>query len=820
MPPVQNRYVGQPAERTEDGALLTGTARFSDDLPTPPGTLHAAILRSPHAHAEIVSIDTSKANACPGVAAILVGKDIEAETSPFVCAVRGPAQAWALAVDRVRYVGEAVAVVVASNRYKAEDALDAIEVTYRPLPAVLDVQQAMQPEVTLLHPACHSNVVHDRTFRYGDPETAFARAPRRISHEVEYPRVLCSPMECFVVLGDYNRAEGSYDVAANFQGPFSVLTVVAHALRISSNKIRLRTPPYSGGSFGVKLVTYPYMVLMCLASKRTGRPVKWVEDRIEHLTAAGSGPCRKTKIEAAVSDDGEILALSCDHIEDFGAYLRPPMPGSLYRMHGITTGAYAIRNLAIHNRIVLTNKVPICMVRGFGGPQIHLALERLVLRIAGELKLDPLDVVKRNLIPSNSFPYRAAAGALIDSGDYLRAINIATGTGRLEALKHRREQMRAQGKLYGIGYACVVDPSMQNVGYLSALVPLEMRRKAPPEGGSIGTATVAVDAKGMATVVSDSTPQGQGHRTVLAQVVADELGINFEDVVVNVEIDTEKDGWSGAAGNYACRFAASTCSAAMLAAARIRKRMAAIAGKLLEVAPEELEFRDRKIVSLSNPNKSVPFHRVARMTLWSPTMLLEGSSPALRETAQWTPPQLAPITERDEINTSLTYGFIFDMCGIEVDRDTGEVRVDKYISVHDCGRILNPAIVEGQIRGSLIQALGTALYEDFAYSEDGSLLAGTFADYLLPSAMEVPPIEIYHLESPSPFTASGAKGVGEGNTMSVPACISNALADALVEFPYQRDLALPFTPVKIATLLHGEEKAAPAPARASSGIAR
>lgn len=807
---AQERYVGQSIERTEDATLLTGLAKFGDDMPTSGGTLFAAILRSPHAHAEILSIDTSRALARPGVAVVLVGKEVKAQSEPFIVGVKAPIDDWSLAVDRVRYVGEPVAVVVASDRYKAEDALDAIDVTYRPLPIVVDPDKAMQPEATLLHPACKTNVVHDRSFRYGDPESAFANAPHKVSLGIEYPRVLCAPMEGYVVVADYNGAEDSYDVMANFQGPFSVLTVVPRALRVPSNKFRLRTPPNSGGSFGSKLAVFPYMVLICLASKKAGRPVKWVEDRLEHLAASGSGPYRKTKIEAAVSKDGKILGLSCDHIEEYGACLRAPMPGPLYRMHGITTGGYGIRNLSIRNRIVLTNKVPVSLVRGFGGPQIYFALERLVQRIAIELKLDPLDVVKRNLIAPAAFPYLTAAGALLDSGDYQRAIDIATGEGRLEALKRRRDQVRAQGKLYGIGYACVVEPGVSNMGYLSALLPLEARIKSGPKDGAIGTATVAVDGNGMVTVVSDSTPQGQGHRTVLAQIVADELGLKVQDIAVNVELDTAKDGWSIAAGNYASRFAASTCSAAYLAAGRMRKRVAAIAGKVLSVPPEQLGFKDGRIFSLTQPEKSLPFYRVAGMAQWSPSALPEGAAPGLRETVQWSPPQLTPPTEDDGINTSLTYGFIFDYCGVQIDRDTGEVKVDKYVSVHDSGRILNPAIAEGQIRGALAQAFGAALYENFAYGADGSLLSGTFADYLMPTAMEIPPIELFHIETPSPFTPMGAKGMGEGNTMSTPACIGNAVADALGPNVNARDLSLPLTPVKIARLLHGEEQAPPA----------
>ena len=803
---TQGTFVGQSIERVEDNALLTGSASFADDLPMRGGTLFAAILRSPHAHAEILFIDTSKALAMPGVSIVLIGSEVRAETEPFIVGVKAPINDWALAVDRVRYVGEPVAVVVAQDRYQAEDALDAIAVEYRPLPVVVDPLAAMKTDAELLHPACKSNVVHDRSFRYGDPEAAFAAAAHRVSLEIDYPRVLCAPMEGYVVMADYSAAEDSYEVLANFQGPFSVLTVVPRALRVPANRFRLKTPPNSGGSFGSKLAIFPYIVLIALASKHARRPVKWVEDRLEHLAASGSGPYRKTRIEAAVASDGEILALDCDHLEEYGAVLRAPMPGPLYRMHGNTTGAYTIRNLAIRNRIVLTNKVPVSLVRGFGGPQIYFALERLVQRIAIELKRDPLDIIRRNLIPADAFPYRSAAGGLLDSGDYPGAVDKAIREGRLDELKRRRDQARAEGRLYGIGYACVVEPGVSNMGYLSTLLPLEARRKSGPKDGAVATATVAVDANGMVSVVSDSVPQGQGHRTVLAQIVADQLGLKPEDISVNVELDTAKDGWSLAAGNYASRFASSTCSAAHIAAGRVRTRLAAIAGKMLDLPPELLSFQEGKIFALSQPEKSLPFYRVAGMAHWSPSQLPEGVTPGLRVTEQWSPPQLTPPTENDQINTSLTYGFIFDFCGVEVDRDTGEVRIDKYVSIHDSGKILNPALAEGQIRGALAQAFGACLYENFAYGADGSLLSGTFADYLLPTAMEIPRVELFSMETPSPFTPLGTKGMGEGNTMGTPACVGNAVADAMG----LRDVPLPMLPVRLAALLHGAERSPPA----------
>ena len=483
----------------------------------------------------------------------------------------------------------------------------------------------------------------------------------------EYPRNSVTPMECFVVVAEYRASGDSYDVLSNFQGPFSIHPVMARALRVPGNKLRLRTPADSGGSFGIKLSVFPYIVLMALASRIVGRPVKWVEDRLEHLTAASSGPNRITIAEAAVQRDGKILALRLDQMEDYGAFLRAPMPGPLYRMHGASTGAYDVQNLAVTNRIVLTNKAPASLIRGFGGPQLYLALERLMQRIAVELNLDPLDVIKRNLIPANVFPYKTAAGALYDSGDYPLAVAIAAGDGRLEDLKKRREAARATGKHYGIGFAAVVEPGMSNMGYLSTLLTASAREKAGPKNGAVSMATVNVDPLGAVTVTSDVPVQGQGHETVLSQIVADQLGLRIEDVSVQLEIETAKDQWSIASGTYSCRFSPGAAVAAHLAAKRVRDKLARIAAKQLNVLPTDMEFGGGKIYARGNPDNAMSFSRAAGTAHWSPVMLPDGVDPGLRETAVWNPPELEPPDNADRINTSLTYGFVFDMCGVEID---------------------------------------------------------------------------------------------------------------------------------------------------------
>ena len=788
--------------RVEDAALLTGRGRYLDDLGSPPGTLHAAILRSPHAHAAVESMNVSRARAMPGVAAVLTGVELRAVAAGLVVGVKAPVECWPIATERVRYVGEPVAVVVAIDRYVAEDALDAIEVGYTPLPAVMEPLAALAPGAPLLHEGFPSNVASDRSFSYGDPDRTFAEAAHRVSVEVEYPRSACTPIETYGVVAEYDPGLDAYDVLANFQGPFSIHAVIARALRVPGNRLRLRTPPESGGSFGVKQGVFPYIVLIAAAARLAGRPVKWIEDRMEHLAGSVSATNRSTRLHAAVATDGRILALDWDQVEDCGAHLRAPEPATLYRMHGNMTGAYAVRNVRIRNRVVVTNKLPTGLNRGFGGPQVYFPLERLVSRIAATLGLDTLDVVRRNLVPADAFPYRTATGALLDSGDYQAALDAALRNGSHAELLARRDQARAEGRLYGIGYAAVVEPSVSNMGYITTVLTAAERRRAGPKNGAQATATVSLDPVGSVTVHVASVPQGQGHRTVLSQVVADVLGLKPADVRVITDLDTAKDAWSIASGNYASRFAPAVAGAAHLAATRLRDKLARVAASQLNARPEDLLFAEGRVFPLANPGNTVPFARLAATGHWAPGTLPDDVGQALRETVFWTPPQLAAPTEADEVNSSLCHGFIFDYCGVEVDRDTGAVRLDRYVTMHDCGRVLHPGMAAGQVTGGFAHALGAALLEEHSYAADGSLLTGSFADYLVPTSMEVPEPVILHYETPSPFTPLGAKGVAEGNCMSTPVCIANAVADAL----NLADVQLPLVPSRLAEHLHGPER--------------
>lgn len=781
-------HTGRPLRRVEDAELLRGRGRYGDDLPVRRDTLHAAILRSPHPHAEIVSVDPTGALALPGVECVVTGEDARRWTRSFAVAIKTPMQQWCLALDRVRMVGEPVAVVLARDRHTAEDGVEQVAVEYRPLPPVIDPQAAADPAAPLLHPAAGTNIASSRSFRYGDPDAAFAAAAHRVSVTIRYPRNAGVPIETAVVVAEYLPGEGVYDVTANFQGPFAMHPVMAMALAVPGNRLRLRLPPHSGGSFGAKHAVFPYVVLMALAARKAGRPVKWVETRLEHLVAATSATNRVTTLSAAVNDDGVIQALDWDQLEDCGAYLRAPEPATLYRMHGNMTGAYRVQNLKIRNRVATTNKTPSGLVRGFGGPQMYFALERLMQRIADALGLDPLEVIRRNLVTQT--PYRCPAGALLDSGDYPAALAFAVEQGGLAELCRRRDWVRASGRLYGIGYAAVVEPSISNMGYITTVLAPEERQRAGAKGGAQAAATVALDPLGGVSVILDSTPQGQGHRTVAAQVVADVFGLDPAAIRVETALDTGKDAWSIAAGNYSSRFAGAAAGAAYLAATRLRDKLAQIAASQLNARPEQLRFADGRVFAVANRDNSLSFIRVAGSGHWSP---VASETDALQETVFWSPTSLAAPNDADEINSSAVYGFVFDFCGIEIDRDTGVLRIDKYVSLHDAGRILNPLLYDGQVRGAFAMAVGAALYERFVYGEDGGMLTGSLMDYPVPTAGMVPELDILHQETPSPVTPTGAKGVAEGNSMSTPVCIANAVADALGV----ADIELPLTPERV-----------------------
>lgn len=775
-------WIGSAPHRVEDEALLRGRGRFIDDLSPVPGAQHLALVRSPFAHARIRHVDVAAAQAAPGVLAVLTGSDLAEIGRPLGAVIRGATEHYAVAVDVVRYAGEPVAVVVARDRYLAEDAAELVDVDYEPLEAVVDPLAA----------ADAGHVVSDRAFRYGEPEAAFAAAGVVVRGRFPFGRWIATPVECFGVIADWDHAADSLTVWANFQGPFTLHTVAAGALGLPAARLRLLTPPDSGGSFGVKAGVLGYIVLAGLASKLCGVPVRWIEDRLEHLAAAGSATHRVTDVEAGFAADGELLALRYDVIEDVGAYLRAPEPATLYRMHGSLSGAYAVRHVAVRNRVVQTNRCPTGLNRGFGGPQLYLALERIMARGASRLGLDPAEVARRNLVGSEAFPYRTPTGGLYDSGDYAACLDDA-----LEAVDYHRQRRRQAGRRageadrrrLGIGLACVVEPSISNMGYISLAETPAERAQGWPKSGNAEGVTLAMNPLGGVTVRLSTTPQGQGHRTVAAAVAADLLGLRPGDVEVQSQMDTHVNAWTVSSGNYSSRFAGIGAAAVAEAAGRLAEKLRRIAGDVLECSPADIELRDGEARVVGQPDRGVSLRRLAGAAHWNPESLPEDLEPGLAVTAFVSAPNLDPPNDADEVATSAAHGFVVDVAVVEVDTGSGEVHILDYVTVHDAGTLLHPRLVDGQILGSFAHGLGPALLEQTVHDDDGNLLTGSFMDYLCATSTEIPELRILHRCTPSPFTALGAKGLGEGNTMSAPAAVANAVCDAVG----LDDLDLPLT---------------------------
>ena len=793
------RWVGTAVPRKEDEALLTGRARFIDDMEPVPGLRHAALLRSPHPHAEIRAIDVSRAAACPGVYGVLTGADIAAATRPIPSAVRVPIDYYPIAVDKVRYAGEPVALVAAEDRYVAEDALELIEVEYRPLPPVIDLKAAIGEDSALLHEAVGSNVVHHRSFRYGDPETAFAEADRVVRLDWTFPRYSSTPMETYGAIAQFEPAPDRYTIWSNFQGPFILHALMCGALGVPGNRLRLITSPQSGGSFGIKQGMYPYMVLLAAASRLLDMPLKWVEDRLEHLVGSSAASNREDAVEAAFRSDGTLTGLKFHNLVDVGAYIRAPEPASVYRMHSASNGAYGVRNIFVDNRLVVTNRLPIGLNRGYGGPQFFFALERAMDAGARALGIDIAEIRRRNFIPRDAFPYRAPAGALYDAGDYEAGLDKALELAGYEDLRAERDRAKAEGRLFGLGLATAVEPSGSNMAYVTLAQTPEERARAGGRSGGLGTCTIAIDPSGSVTVKTVSTPAGQGHATVAAQVVADGLGLTPDDIDVVTEVDTLTSAWSLASGNYANRFSSVVIDAVGEAARLVAEKIRTIAAEDLEVAAEDIELVDGTARVVGVPEKSLSFRRVAAKTHWHPAGLPKGMAPGIFETAIVSSPELGPPDEQDRVASAVTFGFICDLAAIEIDPATGRIEVRKYVSVHDVGKVLNPLIVEGQIVGGFAHGIAGALLEEMVYDAEGNPLSGSFADYLCITAPEMPKLTVGHVDTPSPHTALGAKGMGDGCSMLAPTAIANAVADALG----REDVEPPFTLNKVWALVAG-----------------
>ena len=740
----------------EDPRLLAGQGCYLDDIPLP-GLLHAAFARSPHAHAALRSVDTTAARAAAGVELVLTGRDLDGQVAPLAPRLEAPGFAgtvWpALPTDRVRFVGEAVAVVAASTAYAAVDGTALVEVDYDPLPAVPDVDTALDSRAARLHPAHASNILFESRGGQGDVDRAFAAAAVVLRETFTHARCSAAPLEGRGVIA---RWEGdALTLWTGSQVPHVFRTGVARAFGLPDARVRVIVPD-TGGGFGQKMHLMPEDLAVAALARRTGRPVKWIETRRENLAAAAQAREGRVEIEAAADPGGVLLGLRARLWSDAGAYHVYPLTAALEPLGSasILPGPYRTPAYAFHLTALATTKPPLGAYRGVGMTMGAFVMERTMDLLAGRLGLDPAEIRRRNLIPREAYPFTSATGFVYDSGDYPKALEQALTLAGYDRLVRERDEGRARGRLLGIGLACYTEYT--GVGSET------YRRRGMADVPGHEAARVEMAADGRVTCYVSFPSQGQGHATTTAQLVADQLGVALEAVTVR---QPDTDTTPGGTGTFASRGAIAQSGAADAAAGTVRRKLLAIAGDLLEASPADLLLREGHVSVRGMPDRGVSVAEVARRAS-ALDALPPGMEPGLAATQSFDPP-------------GPTFSGAVHVAGVEVDPDTGRVTVREYTVVEDCGPVINPMIVEGQIHGAVAQGIGEALSERLVYEENGQLATGTLMDYALPVAGMLPFFMVGHLETPSPLTPGGYKGMGEGGTIGAPAAIANAVADAM-----------------------------------------
>lgn len=748
--------IGRSVRRIEDPRLVAGRGRYLADLALP-GLLHLAIARSPHAHAHLRRLDLRSAARVPGVAAVL-GPDDLAWLGDLPVLFRPPGQRQkgypVLAGRKVLYAGQPVAAVAAESRYVAEDAADAVEVDYEPLPPVVDVDAAMDPGAPRLYDEWPDNLVAWHDVLAGDPDAVFREAHLIVEATFDLPRQTASPLEGRGAVASLDPQTGDLTVWVSNQAPHQYRTVLAALLGLDEGRIRVIVPDVGGG-FGMKLHYYPEEVLTCLLALRLRRPVKWVEDRREHFLSAVHARQQRVRIRAAFDDDGRLWALDAHVRGDVGAHLHTKGAAPIFVTGRMLPGPYDLRAYRARIEAVVTNKVPCGAYRGFGMQESTFVMERVMDLAAGRLGLDPLEIRRRNLVPPDAMPYRNASGFLYDSGDYPRALEAAREICGYEDLRRSQVRARADGRLVGIGLSVYVE--------YTAMGPAQPMRAMGNLQGGYEPAVVRVEPSGDVMVLTGVIELGQGIRTSLAQVAADVLGVAPARVTV-VLGDTDRTPYS-AYGTAASRGAVMAGGAVLMASRLVREKIARIAAHVLEASEDDIEVHDGTCHVRGATARSVSLAAIAREAYL----------------AQRLPPDMGPGLEArftyEPENWAFSYGVHVAM--VEVDPGLGTVRVLGYWVVHDCGPLINPMLVGGQIAGGVAQGLGGALLERLVYDEGGQLLSGTLADYLIPTVGEMPRLVVHHLQTPSPSSPGGLKGMAEGGTIGAAAAIVNAVADAL-----------------------------------------
>ena len=775
------KLVGARVKRVEDPRFLTGRGQYVGDMVLP-GMLHAAFLRSPHAHARILKVETGEARALPFVRACVTERELRGQARPVRATSRmkgyKPTDWPPLAVGKVRYAGEAVAAVVAETRYVAEDALDRIAVEYERLHPVWEPETAMADGSPLLHEEAGTNVLVSRAFTQGDVDAAFRGAAVVVGDRFRFHRHAGVAIENRACLADYQAGTGLLTLWSSTQVPGIIRDALAELLGIPAHRVRVVAPDVGGG-FGVKSALYPEEITVCALARLLGRPVKWVGDRREDLLTSTQAWDEVIEAELAVGPDGAIRGLRARVLADLGAYSIYPWTASIEVIQVISflPGPYRIPHYDGQARGVATNKAPMGPYRGVGRPVSTFVTEALIDRAARRLGIDPVEIRLRNLIRPEEFPYRSPSGVVWDGGSFVESLERACEVVGYDRLRGDQDRMRGERRHLGVGIASYVE--LTGVG---SAIPA-----SPGAEVSTGTeaATVRVDPGGTVTAIFGLACHGQGHETSLAQVVAEELGVRLEDVrVVHGDTAASPSG----TGTYASRSAVIGGGAAILASRALREKALQIAAHQLEVGVEDLELSDGRVSVRGAPDRGLVLREIARTAYSGTKRLPKGMEPGL-EATRFYDPYFGTASNATHVAV------------VEVDPDTCSVALLRYIVVEDCGRIINPLIVEGQAVGGVAQGIGAALLEEVVYGEDGQLLTGSLMDYLVPTAAELPLIEVVHLERPSPTTLGGFKGVGEGGTIGAPAAVANAIADALA--PLGIEITdLPVTPERLFRLLY------------------
>lgn len=789
-------WIGKRYPRKEDVRFITGNGLFTADIKLP-NMACVAIARSPYSSAKIVSIDKKKALAVPGVVDIFTGAEIVAELDPLPNLLPSPydkVRDYGIAVDRVRYAGEPVAVVIAESTYAAWDSLDQLEVEYEALPPVLTALDGARDGSPLVHENVPTNVVWHRKFTYGDLDEAFGSAHLVVSKKFKWHRFTSAPLEPNVVVADYDSRHGIYTLWSNNQRPAFNQAAIAKALRTQANLLHFITPDIGGG-FGIKNENYPYIILLAVAARKVRRPVRWVETRTEHMEASAHGSEINYEAEMAFSKDGKILGLRAKAYHDEGAYMRrEPIAAFNFIRHATMT--YTFRNLEMDIYAVVTNKCPVGPNRSYGKMQQGFLVERLLDMGARKLGLSPIEIRMRNFVASDQMPYETPTGAMLDGGDYALALTRVTENLQYGDLIKERDRLRKEGRLAGVGLSMGMDACPINFSSNRLINP-----KSTASGES-EAAWVKIDEDGNISAAVGTSPQGHGHETVVSQIVAEVLGVHPDDVYALPGFDSWTHPSTPHSGTYASRFAIAGASAVHGAALKVRQKVLRIAAYALGESESNLDLVDGFVVSRKGKS-TVSLKEIARLAWKDLASLPADEEPGLVANLVYKTPFKLPV-DNQRGNFSLTYSYSSSIVLLEIDPGTGVPRIKRVGIVEDSGNQINPLIVEGQVHGQLGHQLGAALYEDLVYDENGQLLTSSFKDYLAPTASDLPSYETASIVTPSLFTPLGTRGMGEGGGAPLIAC-ANALDDALTPLGLEFDGSY-LSPVKIRNLVKGAQK--------------